>query len=131
MAAELGFKGVLFVSHIGKFIKISGGIMNTHSKFADSRAELMAAQAIRAGASLETAKKLLASNTSDEAIHILQEANLVKPVMGQIAEKIYEYMQQRCQGILYTETILFSNTFGFLGETAGAGEMRRRFSSIR
>jgi len=127
MAAELGLKGILFVSHIGKFIKVSGGIMNTHSKCADSRAELMTAQAIRAGASLETAKKLLASNTTEEAIEILQKENMVKPVMRQTAEQIYEYMQQRCKGTLQTEAILFSNAYGFLGETSGAEEMLKRF----
>ena len=57
-ARELGVKGILFIAHIGKFIKVSGGIMNTHSMHADSRAELMAAQAIRAGADLETAKRI-------------------------------------------------------------------------
>lgn len=51
MAAELGFSGILFVAHIGKFIKVSGGIMNTHSAQADCRAELIAAQALRAAAS--------------------------------------------------------------------------------
>ena len=41
MAVELGFLGVLFVAHIGKFVKVSGGIMNTHSRHSDARAELM------------------------------------------------------------------------------------------
>ena len=49
MAVELGVKGILFIAHIGKFIKVSGGIMNTHSQNADSRAELMAAAYLRAG----------------------------------------------------------------------------------
>ena len=48
-AVNLGIKGILFVADIGKFIKVSGGIMNTHSRCADSRAELMTAAAIRAG----------------------------------------------------------------------------------
>ncbi len=39
MARELGVKGILFIAHIGKFIKVAGGIMNTHSRNADSRAE--------------------------------------------------------------------------------------------
>ncbi|MFR3322516.1 MAG: hypothetical protein ACLTSZ_17160 [Lachnospiraceae bacterium] len=56
MALQLGVKSILFVSHIGKFIKVSGGIMNTHSAHADCRAELMAAQAMRAGASADTVK---------------------------------------------------------------------------
>ena len=32
MARELGVKGILFISHIGKFVKVAGGIMNTHSR---------------------------------------------------------------------------------------------------
>lgn len=34
-AAELGFDAILFVAHLGKFVKVSGGIMNTHSHEAD------------------------------------------------------------------------------------------------
>ena len=67
---NLGIKGILFVADIGKFIKVSGGIMNTHSRCADSRAELMTAAAIRAGADLETAKRLLETITTVEAIGI-------------------------------------------------------------
>ncbi len=40
-AAELGFDAILFVAHLGKFVKVSGGIMNTHSHEADCRAELL------------------------------------------------------------------------------------------
>ena len=40
---NLGIKGILFVADIGKFIKVSGGIMNTHSNMADCRMELFAA----------------------------------------------------------------------------------------
>ena len=49
MAVELGIKGILIVAHIGKFIKVAGGIMNTHSRCADSRAELTAAAAAKIG----------------------------------------------------------------------------------
>ena len=56
-AAELGFDAILFVAHLGKFVKVSGGIMNTHSHEADCRAELLTAQAVRAGADLALAKK--------------------------------------------------------------------------
>ena len=42
-AAELGFDAILFVAHLGKFVKVSGGIMNTHSHEADCRAELLTA----------------------------------------------------------------------------------------
>lgn len=42
--------------------------MNTHSAHADCRAELMAAQAMRAGASADTVKQLLTTNTTEEAV---------------------------------------------------------------
>ena len=37
MATVLGFPRVLLVGHIGKFAKLSAGIMNTHSRMADAR----------------------------------------------------------------------------------------------
>lgn len=127
MAVEMGIKGILFIAHIGKFIKVSGGIMNTHSRHADSRAELMAAQAIRSGADLETAKRILDTITTEEAIDILKEKNLTEPVMKLVTEKIHYYLQHRCGGALETEAIIFSNAHGYLGETDGAEEMLKKF----
>ncbi len=127
MAVEMGIKGILFIAHIGKFIKVSGGIMNTHSRHADSRAELMAAQAIRAGADLETAKRILDTITTEEAIDILKEKDLTGTVMKLVTEKIHYYLQHRCGGALETEAIIFSNAHGYLGETDGAEEMLKKF----
>lgn len=127
MAVELGIKGILFIAHIGKFVKVSGGIMNTHSRHADSRAELMAAQAIRAGADLETAERILHTITTEEAVEILQEKQLTGRTMEIITEKIKYYLQHRCGGALQTEAIIFSNAHGFLGETDQAEEMLKHF----
>ena len=52
MAVDMGVKGILFVAHIGKFVKVAAGIMNTHSHSADGRMEVLAANGIRAGAPL-------------------------------------------------------------------------------
>lgn len=127
MAADLGMEGILFVSHIGKFIKVAGGIMNTHSRNADSRAELLAAQAVRAGADLETVKELLEAITTEEAVEVLQKRKLTEPVMEIVLKKIQFYLQNRCRQALQTEVILFSNAHGFLGQTEGAEEMLQRF----
>ena len=48
MAVDMGVKGILFVAHIGKFVKVAAGIMNTHSHSADARMEVLAANALRA-----------------------------------------------------------------------------------
>ena len=58
MAIDMGVKGILFIAHIGKFVKVAAGIMNTHSHSADARMEVLASNAIRAGASLECAKEI-------------------------------------------------------------------------
>lgn len=131
MAVELGVKGILFVSHIGKFVKVSGGIMNTHSAHADCRAELMAAQALRAGADLETARQLLASNTTDEALEILQPTGLLKKTMEIMVQRIIKHLQKHCMGQLQTEVVLFSNQFGYLGRSEGADALLEKMEAER
>ena len=127
MAVDLGIKGILVVAHIGKFIKVAGGIMNTHSRCADSRAELMAAAAVRAGASIETAREILGTITTEEAVGILKREGLTQPAMAEVTQRVRYYLQHRCHGALQTEAILFSNQHGYLGETEGAEELIKKF----
>lgn len=128
MAVELGVKGILFVAHVGKFVKVSGGIMNTHSAHADCRAELMAAQAMRAGADQATALRLLASNTTEEAIGILKETPYLAGAIREMAGRIRFHLQKRCAGELWTEAVLFSSQYGYLGETEGAEKLIQRIA---
>lgn len=123
-ARELGVKGILFIAHIGKFIKVSGGIMNTHSMHADSRAELMAAQAIRAGADLDTAKRILDTITTEEALDILYEKGLTEDFMQVVLPKVEYYLDHRAKGEVKVAAILFSSVHGMLGETAHVPELK-------
>ena len=70
MAVDMGVKGILFVAHIGKFVKVAAGIMNTHSHSADARMEVLASNALRVGADGDTARDILNCNTTDEALDI-------------------------------------------------------------
>jgi len=47
--------------------------------------------------------------------------------MEQMAEKVHQYMQHRVEGAIQTEAILFSNRFGYLGETKGAEKLAEKF----
>lgn len=125
MAVELGVKGILFVAHIGKFIKVSGGIMNTHSKNADSRAELMTAAYLRAGGSLETARGLLETITTEEALDLIRSEGkeMLADTMRQVCEKIEFYLQNRCKGAILTQAVIFSQVHGKLGETSQVQQM--------
>lgn len=127
IAEELKIKGILFVSHIGKFIKVSGGIMNTHSKHSDSRAELITAAAIRAGASLDTAKELLNTLTTEEAVAILKRENILEETMKYIMEKIHFYLEKK-SSLVQLGAIIFSNVYGFLGQTVYAEELMKHFA---
>lgn len=128
MAVEMGFEGVLFVAHIGKFIKVSGGIMNTHSHQADCRAELLAAQAFRAGARPETVGRVLDSGTTEEAVRILQDAEVLSETMKIVMERIVFYMQHHTERRIRTEAIVFSSVSGVLGESAKAASMTEYFT---
>ena len=41
MAVEEGVKRVLVAGHIGKLVKVAGGVKNTHSKYGDQRMEIL------------------------------------------------------------------------------------------
>ena len=119
MAVNLGAKGLLFIAHIGKFVKVAGGIMNTHSQCADARSEIMASAALRAGIERDGAMQILNTVTTAEAIEIIEEAGLLKETMQVLTDKISFYLQHRCYGAIETEAMIFSNEKGYLGETAG------------
>ena len=126
IAVNLGVKGLLFIAHIGKFAKVAGGIMNTHSRNADARAEIIAAAALRAGISREGAMRILETPTTDAALDILAEENIMKQTMDVLMEKISFYLDHRCYGAIETEALVFSNDRGYLGETAGFREMVKK-----
>ena len=129
LAAEHGAEGLLFVGHIGKLVKIAGGIMNTHSRWGDCRMELLASSALRAGLSGERAAALLGCNTTEDALQILTEKERRK-VMDCLLEKIHTYLNIRAQSSaqrdMKTGAVLFSNVYGVLGMTRYGEELLAR-----
>ena len=123
MAVEMGVKGILFVAHIGKFVKVALGIMNTHSHSADGRMEAMSAAAIRAGAGIDCARELLACNTTDEALTVLDHYHILKETMKEITERIQFYLDHRSYHQILLGAVIFSNEYGYLGQTANAAEL--------
>nr|WP_296041694.1 cobalt-precorrin-5B (C(1))-methyltransferase CbiD [uncultured Blautia sp.] len=128
MAVNMGVKGILFVSHIGKFIKVAGGIMNTHSHSADSRMEILCANGIRAGADLACARDILECSTTDEALHVLEKDHILQETMKEITDRIQFYLDHRSYDQILLGAVIFSNEFGFLGQTPDAEELISRIS---
>ena len=123
MAIDMGVKGILFIAHIGKFVKVAAGIMNTHSHSADARMEVLASNAIRAGASLECAKEILNASTTDEAIDILEKYQILQKTMKEILDRIQFYLNHRSYEQILLGAVIFNNTYGYLGQTADAEKL--------
>ena len=149
MARGLGFKKILLTGHIGKLIKISGGIMNTHSCEGDCRMELLCAAALKAGCSLETAKAILDAVSTEEGIAIIKNADfrksqkpaeskefeelenaekickdseksLLERTMDFVMERIMFFLRKRAGENLEVGCIVFCNEFGLLGKSENA-----------
>ena len=123
MAIDMGVKGILFIAHIGKFVKVAAGIMNTHSHSADARMEVLASNAIRAGAPLECAKEILNASTTDEALDILNRYQMTQGTMKEVLDRIQFYLNHRSYEQILLGTVVFSNTCGYLGQTADAAKL--------
>lgn len=123
MAVNMGVKGILFISHIGKFVKVAAGIMNTHSHSADGRMEVLCAAAIRSGAEISCAREILACNTTDEALHVLDKYHILQKAMEDVTSHIQFYLDHRSYQQILLGAVIFSNEFGYLGQTKHAAEL--------
>ena len=128
MAVDMGVKGILFISHIGKFVKVAAGIMNTHSHSADARMEVLCSNAIRAGGDLACARSILQCNTTDEALRVLDENHILKETMKEITDRIQFYLDHRSYQQILLGAVIFSNEYGYLGQTANVAELIDKIS---
>ena len=123
MAVELGVENILFVAHIGKFIKVAGGIMNTHSRNADARMEILCANAAIAGADTGVLQNIMGAVTTEEGLRLLKEAGILEETMKLVIKKIQFYLDKRSYGKCKIAVVLFSNEQGELERTENYPEV--------
>lgn len=128
LAAQNGFQSVLVVAHLGKLVKVAGGIMDTHSRVADCRTELFAAHAALCGAPRETAERLMDAATSDACLDILGEAGLRAPVLASLMDRIQWHLERRAAGAFAVGAATFTNQYGLLAVTAEGGKIIEHWS---
>ena len=119
---ELGFKAALLIGHVGKLVKLAGGMMDTHSKYGDCRMEIIAAYAGANGAERDTVKAVLDCVACDEAVRILKEKEIAQPVLGDISAAITEQLMRR-GGDMETGMLFFSKEHGILGQSKNCPEL--------
>lgn len=120
MAVELDFQKVLLIGHIGKLIKVAGGIMNTHSKEGDCRMELITAFAVKFGVGTDYVCRIMEAVATEEAVKVLGESGKQKEVMDYIIERICYYLNKRTKGKLQIDCIIYANEFGELAKSREA-----------
>ena len=94
-AEKRGITKFIFFGHLGKLIKVAGGIFNTKHAVADGRREIMITHAAICGADHEHLCKLYDSKTTEDMMSILDEIGLSKEVCNSIASAIKERCMQR------------------------------------
>ena len=119
-AKLLGMKGLLLIGHVGKFIKLAAGVMDTHSRTADCRMEVFASHAAMAGADAAVVKEIMACLNTTEVVKILKGRGLLQDIMKTVMERITFYLRQRAGGELETGAVVFSGEEGILGRTENA-----------
>ncbi len=88
-ARQLGFRRLLLIGHLGKLVKVSAGIFNTHSRVADGRLETLTAYAALAGAEQPLLAQLYQCTTTSAASALLEQAG------GGLAEQVYQQVAER------------------------------------
>ena len=94
-AEKRGITGFTYFGHMGKLIKVAGGIFDTKHAVADGRREIMVTHAALCGADRDALQRLYDSKTTDDMMDILDEINLSVEVSNSIASAIHERCMQR------------------------------------
>lgn len=118
-AAASGVKKVLIAGHIGKLVKLSGGIFNTHSHIADAKNEIIAANLALLSAPHELIEKVMESNTAEETIEYINDFGY-KHVFEILAQKAADKASLHTYGEIEVEIMMFDLRSNFLSESSGA-----------
>ena len=94
-AEKRGVKKFTYFGHMGKLIKVAGGIFDTKHAVADGRREIMVTHAALCGADRKSLERLFDSKTTDDMMDILNDINLSVEVSNSIASAINERCMQR------------------------------------
>ncbi|QOR36735.1 cobalamin biosynthesis protein CbiD [Clostridium sp. 'deep sea'] len=129
-AEEIGLQRILIIGHLGKLVKVAGGIFQTHSKYADARMEILAAYCASIGASSILTNEILNCNTTEQAVELIKDNKLTK-VFNILANKVANRATKRTHDSLKIECIIFSQGFGELGRSANADNLLKEFKNAK
>jgi cobalt-precorrin-5B (C1)-methyltransferase len=89
------------------------------------------AHAALAGASKEVLEQLLECVTTEDAISVLDAAGIREETLGSILRKLDFRLKERVRHSMEIGAVIFSNQYGFLGETADTEVLRNKIKNIK
>ena len=114
-AAELGFDRVLLAGQPGKLCKVSGGSMQTHSRYGDGRKEPLCAHLALLGAPTELLRRVMDSPTLDGVIAPIREAGYAA-VWNSLCRAAGDYCAARARHQLRVDTLMLDAAGQPIGE---------------
>ena len=127
MCRELGFRGAVLIGHIGKLVKLGGGMMNTHSKYGDCRTEILSAMAGAEGVNKETIAAMLECVSCDDCLRLLGQDK--EKVLNRLMKRIHFHLRYRAQD-MEMACAMFSKEYGLLGKTDNTEELIGKILNI-
>lgn len=128
-AKRMNFKKIYLCGHLGKLIKVSAGIFDTHSKVADGRIETIIYNLALLKADYEIIKEISKCVTTEAAIEIINDNNLNK-VFNIIANNAKDKIMQRIKDEeIEIEVEIFDLEKNFLGKSDNANRLLEVFIS--
>lgn len=120
-AAELGFRRALLAGQPGKLAKVSGGSMQTHSKYGDGRKEPLCAWLAILGAPVSLLQAVMNSPTLDGVIPVIREAGY-EAVWSALCRAASAYAEARVHGALRVDALMLDGQGGVLGQWQDGGK---------
>ena len=100
MAGAYGFDEMLLVGNLGKLIKLAAGIMNTHSRVADGRMDIMCTHLALCGGTTDMVKEMYKCINTDSALDKLKEWGVFDEVVSSLLDAIRERIARRSASTL-------------------------------
>ena len=127
---RIGFTRVLMVGHMGKFVKVAGGIFSTHSKDSDARMEIIMANLALLGAPVELLEKVDQCITTDAAGTLIEEYHY-----EEVNQVLVDKMKFRSERLLRNrkpevsiDVVTFGTEAGYLASTQTLEEIAEEWT---
>lgn len=126
---RIGFTKVLIVGHLGKLVKVAGGIFSTHSKDADARMEILVANLALMGAPLALLQQINGCLTTESAGELIEQQGyeqiytIIADKIKLRSEKLLKYRQPQVE----VDVALFSSE-KYLASTKTIEELKEEWT---